>query len=99
MSEQSVYKTTIGRIQQMEEVYDRLWKAVREEPRFLCEDPLLKEMYQTLQDYYESGQWLQDYEADESGELPPDLKRGVLSQDGVYNLLDHVSYLKESTKG
>ena len=29
-----------------------------------------------------------DYEADERGELPPDLKRGVLSQDALYNLLE-----------
>ena len=42
---------------------------------------------QALIDYYESGQWLQDYEADERGELPPTLKRGVLSQDGLWELL------------
>ena len=29
----------------------------------------------------------EDYEADERGELPPDLKRGVLSQDALYDLL------------
>ena len=42
---------------------------------------------QALLDYYESGQWLQDYEADERGELPRNLKRGVLSQDGLWELL------------
>ena len=36
-----------------------------------------------LKEYEESGQWLKDYEADERGELPQDLKRGVLSQDGL----------------
>ena len=40
-----------------------------------------------LTSYYESGQWLKDFESDERGELPKDLKRGVLSEDGVYNLL------------
>lgn len=30
----------------------------------------------------------EDYEADERGELPPDMKRGVLSQDALYNLLE-----------
>ena len=31
-----------------------------------------------------------DFEADEAGKLPPDLKRGVLSEDGVYDILsDH----------
>ena len=42
---------------------------------------------QALIAYYESGQWLQDYEADERGELPRNLKRGVLSQDGLWELL------------
>ena len=37
--------------------------------------------------YYEGGQWLEDFAADEAGALPQDLKRGVLSEDAVYNLL------------
>ena len=41
-----------------------------------------------LNDYYVSGQWQEDYEADEAGLLPSGLKRGVLSQDGVFDLLE-----------
>ena len=41
-----------------------------------------------FEDYYESPQWMLDFSADEAGQLPPDLKRGVLSQDGIYNLLE-----------
>lgn len=37
--------------------------------------------------YYESKTWRTDYEADEKGRLPANLKRGVLSEDGIYNLL------------
>ena len=44
----------------------------------------------TLREYEESGLWLQDYEADERGELPRDLKRGVLSQDGLDEVFDAV---------
>ena len=33
------------------------------------------------------GAWREDYEADEVGTLPEDLKRGVLSQDALYDLL------------
>ena len=32
-----------------------------------------EEKLRLLNDYYTSGQWLEDYEADERGELPPDL--------------------------
>lgn len=41
-----------------------------------------------LEAYYTSGLWLEDYQADEAGELPRELKRGVLSQDGLFDLLE-----------
>lgn len=50
----------------------------------------MEHYYEALKEYYESGLWLSDYEADERGELPADLKRGVLSQDGLYNLLNDI---------
>lgn len=37
--------------------------------------------------YMDSGDWLRDYEADEQGLIPRCMKRGVLSQDGLYDLL------------
>ena len=40
-----------------------------------------------LSDYYGSDEWKQDYADDEAGLLPADLKRGVLSEDGIWNLL------------
>ena len=43
-----------------------------------------------LDAYYTSGEWREDYEADERGELPPDLKRGVLSQDALFDLLEEI---------
>ena len=39
--------------------------------------------------YMDSGDWRADYEADEQGRIPADMKRGVLSQDGLYDLLQH----------
>lgn len=41
-----------------------------------------------LSAYYGSAAWKRDFAADESGMLPPSLKRGVLSEDGLYNLLE-----------
>lgn len=52
----------------------------------------------TLREYEESGQWLQDYEADERGELPRDLKRGVLSQDGLDEVFEEVRTLPSPSR-
>ena len=41
-----------------------------------------------LDAYLGSEDWRQDREADETGRLPSDLRRGVLSEDGIYDLLD-----------
>ena len=43
---------------------------------------------QTLSDYYSSETWKQDMDDDQQGRLPKDLKRGVLSEDGIWNLLE-----------
>ena len=50
-------------------------------------DAALAHALQTLGAYMDGGQWLSDYELDGRGELPQALRRGVLSEDGLYNLL------------
>ena len=67
-----------------------LQKAEGENPDTLRENAELREMLRLLRRYYEGGQWLRDYELDEQGLLPRDLKRGVLSQDGVYDFLERM---------
>ncbi|MCR5529213.1 MAG: Spx/MgsR family RNA polymerase-binding regulatory protein [Saccharofermentans sp.] len=37
--------------------------------------------------FYNETLWKDDFEADEKGLIPKDMKRGVLSEDGLYNLL------------
>ena len=78
----------IDRIRQMEQCFDRLQKVANTNTEAFEKDSSIKEMLQILIQYYESGQWLQDYELDEKGLLPPGLKRGVLAQDSVYDFFD-----------
>jgi len=40
-----------------------------------------------LDAYYGGEDWRRDLALDEAGQLPADLPRGVLSEDGIYNLL------------
>lgn len=81
----------ILRIQKMELYFDTLQSAADIDPALILKEAPLHEMLEELLCYYTGGQWLRDYEADERGELPSDLKRGVLSQDGIDSLLTQLS--------
>ena len=48
----------------------------------------LQRLLSELEAYYTSDAWKQDFASDEAGLLPEKLKRGVLSEDGIYNLLE-----------
>lgn len=72
-----------GRIREMEERFDRLSAAVKKGKRY----PQIEDDFQELERYLMSHQWQRDYEADERGLLPANLKRGVLGQDALYDLL------------
>ena len=41
-----------------------------------------------LEAYYASDVWKKDFALDEAGKLPKNLERGVLSEDGLYDLLE-----------
>ena len=47
----------------------------------------IQEDVRLLDEYYKSPLWREDFEADEAGELPKGLPRGILSEDGIYNAL------------
>lgn len=82
-------KRLIARVQEMEERFDRLQAAVTNRE-------VVGEDYEVLREYMDSGRWRKDYEADEKGKLPAGMKRGVLSQDGLYDLLaDAAELLKD----
>ena len=76
----------IERITQMEACLDASEQAIRELSEALSAFEEVQTKYRQLSDYYGSDQWMQDYEDDEAGKLPKDLKRGVLSEDAVYDL-------------
>ena len=82
------------RIAHYEEIMDRIIRVVKLDGItpgvYESVLPGLKE----LEDYYTSPEWQEDYAADEAGLLPEGLKRGVLSQDGISDLLDRFRDLK-----
>ena len=72
----------IVRVQQMERCFDILLQAAE------ASAAIPGDCLQQLTQYYEGGQWQRDYELEEAGWFPPELKRGVLSQDAVYDCLE-----------
>ena len=77
----------IERITQMEACLDASEQAIRKLSEALSAFEEVQPKYRQLSDYYGSDQWMQDYEDDEAGKFPKDLKRGVLSEDAVYDLI------------
>lgn len=71
-------KQAFKRIAEMEELFDKLLAG-----NGTAEDKAV------LEAYYTSKDWRYDFELDEAGLLPAGLKRGVLSEDGIYNLLEN----------
>ena len=76
------------RIRKMEERLDRASQSVMKLSAALDEYAEAQEALRKLEAYYGSEEWKQDFSADEAGRLPKDLKRGVLSEDAVWNLLE-----------
>ena len=77
----------IERIQQMESCLDDSEKAIRQLSEALSAFEEVQNKFGKLSDYYGSDLWMQDYADDEAGKIPRDLKRGVLSEDAVYDLI------------
>lgn len=75
------------RISSMEKIMEEMQGRVSQLRSSLDSFSEGQKRYARLIDYYGSSQWMKDYEADEAGKLPADLKRGVLSEDGVYDLI------------
>lgn len=55
--------------------------------------------FRKLENYYISDQWKENLAMDERGEIPADIRRGVLSEDGIYDLLDRNSEIMRMIVG
>ena len=84
----------IRRITEMENRLNRIGTALKIAEG--CPDVLdaVREDVRALSAYFEGPLWREDFEADEAGLLPQDLKRGVLSEDAIYDLLTEYDALK-----
>ena len=92
--------TDLQRIKDLEYKFSEVSRVMAALDMALDEFADVKNYIDDLREYMESGQWKADFEADERGEIPADLERGVLSEDGLYDLLGEVDrILRRDTIG
>ena len=90
--------TRIERITHMESLLDKSTEVIARLEQVLEDFAALQPDIAELEAYYTSPQWRKDFEADEAGKLPKDLTRGVLSEDGIWNVLEDYKRLMETIK-
>ena len=73
-------------IEQMEERMTQQEDLVRQAEKILGDIESKLNEYRVLKEYYYSEQRCHDLDDDEKRLIPDDIKRGVLSEDGLYNL-------------
>ncbi|MBO4382005.1 MAG: DUF4298 domain-containing protein [Bacteroidales bacterium] len=90
--------TRIERITHMENLLDKSTEVIARLEQALEDFAALQPDVAELEAYYTSPQWRKDFEADEAGKLPKDLKRGVLSEDGIYDMLTDYQCLQDQIR-
>ena len=98
MNKKTSRKTELENLKKMEAIYQKATATLNALEADICDLQHMQEDLQKLSDYYGSKQWRKDFEADEQGLFPEDLQRGVLSEDGVYNLLERNKEIMEVLK-
>ena len=73
----------LARIEEQEARLDRILAA---------EHPSVEDL-RALEAYYEGPLWRTDFESDEAGQIPQQIKRGVLSEDAIYDVLTEYQHL------
>ncbi len=91
-------KEQLQHIRQMERHLVRAASALERLSSALDKYEEAKADIAALASYYGSNDWKQDFADDEAGRLPKNLKRGVLSEDGIWNLLEEHRELQERMK-
>lgn len=85
----------LDRICEMEQRLDLIEKIVTNLSEALDRYTEVQDAIESLDTYYSSDEWRKDFEDDAAGKLPKELKRGVLSEDAVWNLLTEVGELNK----
>ncbi|MGI6718827.1 MAG: DUF4298 domain-containing protein [Bacteroidales bacterium] len=80
----------IKNIEEMERIFDKMHSIIQTLDKACQEWDETISDFKRLMDYYSSPEWHEDVKDSNENVFPQDLKCGVLSEDGIYNLYaDH----------
>ena len=82
-------------IYEMESILGRALQKMDDLERKISEFEAFQTQIRRLEAYYTGPQWKEDYAMEEAGKFPEKLRRGVLSQDGIWNMLERNSEMLE----
>lgn len=81
-------KSAEQRITEMESIFDSANGKLNALENAIADLQGYQEEIRKLEAYYTGPDWKKDFARDEAGKFPADLKRGVLSEDGIFDLLE-----------
>lgn len=85
------------RITKNEERFDKILNSVKEMEIALTNFVNVQKDLTLLKKYYESKNWIEDKDKYEKIKTPK-IKAGVLSEDGVWNMLENIDEIKKDMK-
>ncbi len=88
----------IQRIREMESILSKAAEKMDALEKAIAEYEAILPAIGKLEAYYTGREWKEDLALDEAGELPADLRRGVLSEDGIWNALERNRELAEKLR-
>ena len=83
-------------IYEMESILNKAVEKMDALEKMIAEYKDFQPEIRKLETYYTSPQWKEDLAMDEAGKFPEKLKRGVLSEDGIWNALERNQELIDS---
>ncbi len=85
----------LRRVAHMEDIFDHVSAALDSLGLAVREYSALRPELLQLENYYENGQWMSDFLAEREDAFPKDMKRGILTEDAIYDLLTEVERVKQ----
>ena len=92
-------ESQIERIKRYENMMNEVKEALQKADAAIEAYKQVRPKIRKLERYYTGSMWKKDFIASENGELPEDLLCGVLSEDGINDVLDEDLELKKKIRG